>query len=384
MQLPTNVELHAAITHFPIVLIIVAATFELCGLLWRRNEARQTLFRQSSLILLALAVISSIPALLTGYLTGREMPMPPVGFDLHWQAAVVTSLLAFAALVGRLAARDVLSVKARAAILGILMLGVGGVSYTGHLGGKMVFGGRNPSRVAAKPPVIGGNGVDPSGRIDAAAGKMEAAAGKLDSAADRLATATGAKPADVAPSTPAAPPEVPAASPPQPGKPPRLGAPLPTATLMARLDRAATMSAKAADKVGQSTDRIATGAPLPSRPTTPTFGGFKRPAASAPVTATATVVPASGPDPALVAAGAKIYANPKLGCINCHAINGVGGDAGPDLTYIGGSKPDLDWHMRHIRNPQAFKEFSTMPAYPESKLNDADLRAIAAYLVSLK
>ena len=39
------------------------------------------------------------------------------------------------------------------------------------------------------------------------------------------------------------------------------------------------------------------------------------------------------------ARGAKVYARPELSCVTCHAINGQGGDIGPDLSALGTAQP---------------------------------------------
>jgi len=39
------------------------------------------------------------------------------------------------------------------------------------------------------------------------------------------------------------------------------------------------------------------------------------------------------------ARGEKVFRRPELGCVTCHAIGGVGGRVGPDLTSIGASAP---------------------------------------------
>src|SRR5207245_8824292 len=37
------------------------------------------------------------------------------------------------------------------------------------------------------------------------------------------------------------------------------------------------------------------------------------------------------------ARGEQVFRRPELGCVTCHAIGGVGGKVGPDLTSIGAS-----------------------------------------------
>jgi cytochrome c oxidase cbb3-type subunit 2 len=54
---------------------------------------------------------------------------------------------------------------------------------------------------------------------------------------------------------------------------------------------------------------------------------------------------------------------------------------GPDLTCVGDRDTDLNWHVRHLRNPQAVRKDSTMPRY--AYLNDGELKALAQYLLSL-
>jgi cbb3-type cytochrome oxidase cytochrome c subunit len=63
-------------------------------------------------------------------------------------------------------------------------------------------------------------------------------------------------------------------------------------------------------------------------------------------------------------------------------VHGVGGTSGPDLTHVGSRLPDVQWHIRHLRDPQAVVPGSAMPAY--GHLSEEDLRALAQYMVSLK
>lgn len=69
----------------------------------------------------------------------------------------------------------------------------------------------------------------------------------------------------------------------------------------------------------------------------------------------------------------------KMGCSSCHAIGGVGGTRGPDLTNFA-SEPDAKnrvlLHFSGIRTGD-----SMMPGY---QLSDAELSSLAAYLLTLK
>jgi cytochrome c oxidase subunit 2 len=78
-------------------------------------------------------------------------------------------------------------------------------------------------------------------------------------------------------------------------------------------------------------------------------------------------------------------------CVNCHTIRGTAaaGTAGPDLTHVGaratlgaGVLPNDVASMRAwLADPQRYKPGALMPSVP---LSNADLDALAAYLVSLK
>lgn len=85
-------------------------------------------------------------------------------------------------------------------------------------------------------------------------------------------------------------------------------------------------------------------------------------------------------DTKLVELGKKVYA--KENCGACHAIAGVGGKAGPDLTKAGTLHPDRSWQIEHLIKPDSKVPGSTMPAYP--KLKKEDLEGLAEYMVSLQ
>ena len=78
--------------------------------------------------------------------------------------------------------------------------------------------------------------------------------------------------------------------------------------------------------------------------------------------------------------GQQIYQS--QGCSGCHAVNGIGGTSGPDLTNVGASGKDVAWHVKHLKDPRSTNPRSAMP--PFGHLSDADLKELAAYLVSLK
>ena len=85
-------------------------------------------------------------------------------------------------------------------------------------------------------------------------------------------------------------------------------------------------------------------------------------------------------DPALIEKGKSLFA--QNGCTGCHKVGGQGGAVGPPLDSEGKRRPDLDWQLRHLKEPAAVVSGSTMPAYKQ--LTDADLKALATYLLSLK
>jgi cytochrome c len=79
------------------------------------------------------------------------------------------------------------------------------------------------------------------------------------------------------------------------------------------------------------------------------------------------------------------------GCGSCHTIPGVSGadgTIGPPLTgyarrgYVAGKLPNqLDNLMRWIRDPQSIEPETAMPKLP---VNQAEARAMAAYLYTLR
>jgi cytochrome c oxidase subunit 2 len=103
------------------------------------------------------------------------------------------------------------------------------------------------------------------------------------------------------------------------------------------------------------------------------------------------IKPAAKPH-GLAAQGQKVFYQNT--CISCHFVDAPGspahGTVGPNLTHLGsrwtigaGAAPltttDL---MAWIRDPSSYKPGVLMPPYP--LISQKDLRALAAYLISLK
>lgn len=78
--------------------------------------------------------------------------------------------------------------------------------------------------------------------------------------------------------------------------------------------------------------------------------------------------------------GVTVYQ--KYNCSACHMIGGIGGTSGPDLTHVASRKPDIEWHKRHIRDPQSVVPNSAMPPFPQ--ISDEELNQLADYLITLK
>jgi ubiquinol-cytochrome c reductase cytochrome b subunit len=83
-------------------------------------------------------------------------------------------------------------------------------------------------------------------------------------------------------------------------------------------------------------------------------------------------------DPAVVR-GKAAYA--RFGCAGCHRIHGEGGAIGPDLSFVGETRPERDWHLKHFRDPQAVSPGSIMPKFP---LSQRELEDLTSYMLSLK
>jgi mono/diheme cytochrome c family protein len=89
----------------------------------------------------------------------------------------------------------------------------------------------------------------------------------------------------------------------------------------------------------------------------------------------------SGPESSSSPDGRQVF---QQQCSRCHRTDGSRGGRGPNLSAIGQSH-DEDWFVAFVRNPKSQKPDSRgMPSFDEGKLSDAQLKAVAKYLASLK
>lgn len=81
----------------------------------------------------------------------------------------------------------------------------------------------------------------------------------------------------------------------------------------------------------------------------------------------------------MVELGKRLYSN-KYGCNGCHSIGDEGGKVGPALDRAG-FRLNGTWIYRWVKNPQAMKTETRMPALG---LSDADAKAVTMYLGTLR
>ena len=77
-------------------------------------------------------------------------------------------------------------------------------------------------------------------------------------------------------------------------------------------------------------------------------------------------------------AGQALY--DRLGCSTCHTVNDVGGNRGPDLSAFGTQSDASERVLLHFTGIGTAPD-SVMPGY---QLSEAELRSLAAYLLSLR
>jgi mono/diheme cytochrome c family protein len=136
------VELHGALTHIPIAFLLAVSVFEVGAALLRKPE-----WRIVSFWLLVGAVVTAVPSLITGWITGNDLRFTgnavqsPGVFVTHRLFAFTTSGFAVILLLWRVKAKDRLSGRALGASILLSLVVAAGIGYTGFLGGRMVFGG---------------------------------------------------------------------------------------------------------------------------------------------------------------------------------------------------------------------------------------------------
>ncbi|HEY3268866.1 MAG TPA: DUF2231 domain-containing protein [Armatimonadota bacterium] len=140
-------ELHGAITHFPLALLMVSVAFDIGALALRKRE-----WGTVGYWLLAVGAVSALPAALVGIMTARSLfpgGWPPITKQ-HFAFALGTVVLSWAALIMRTMRSD-LHAGRTGLVLGVLVAAM--VGRVGYLGGRMVFAEDQPAAPAAAAPV---------------------------------------------------------------------------------------------------------------------------------------------------------------------------------------------------------------------------------------
>jgi RNA polymerase-binding transcription factor DksA/cytochrome c551/c552 len=101
-------------------------------------------------------------------------------------------------------------------------------------------------------------------------------------------------------------------------------------------------------------------------------------AAAVVVTLVVGAYAAHGQDASLAARGRSVFA--VNGCYGCHVVGKAGTPIGPELSYVG-VKYSQPYLMRWLRDPAEQRPGAHMPAL---ELTDDDVRALAAYLATLR
>ena len=87
---------------------------------------------------------------------------------------------------------------------------------------------------------------------------------------------------------------------------------------------------------------------------------------------------AQSPNPTVIERGEGAFK--KNGCYGCHLINKFGTPIGPDHSRVG-AKYDQAYLARWLRDPAQQRPSAHMPTL---ELSEEDVRALAAYLASLR
>lgn len=135
-------QIHLALNHFPLILVIVG-TLVLAYSLWKR----QTQFRTLALMLFVAAAVTALPTYITGEGTEEVVErMPGVTesvIDAHEDAASLTiafvEALGAASIVGFVVMRkrDALVKPVAATLLIVGIAAISSIAWTAHLGGQI-------------------------------------------------------------------------------------------------------------------------------------------------------------------------------------------------------------------------------------------------------
>ncbi len=77
------------------------------------------------------------------------------------------------------------------------------------------------------------------------------------------------------------------------------------------------------------------------------------------------------------------------GCVACHTVGDTGGAIGPDLTREAQRKRSDEWQLQHLKDPLSVyvigpTQGTAWPMPPFAHLSEEDLKALVAFLQSLK
>jgi mono/diheme cytochrome c family protein len=105
---------------------------------------------------------------------------------------------------------------------------------------------------------------------------------------------------------------------------------------------------------------------------------MKRIAIAIALLAVAVTAAAQSPADPVVTRGQAAFKD--NGCYGCHMIGKFGTPIGPDLSHVGSKYPE-DYLARWLRDPELQRPNAHMP---KLELTEADVKALAAYLGSLR
>jgi len=149
------VEIHGALTHFPIALLMIAAALEVGAAAFLLPR-----WRAISFWMVAGAALSGVAALISGLVTADGMeggggPLMPT----HRLAAYGAVAVAIIVTAARARERDRTAPRAAPALMAAVVIAASLVGLTGYLGGRMVFG--EATTAAPDAPSVRIEGVDP-------------------------------------------------------------------------------------------------------------------------------------------------------------------------------------------------------------------------------